>query len=138
MGMLGVATRERERRGDRPHPLGDHAGLPLDGGDRLAAGERYAELAVARETSGAREDEVAQARESREGRGRAAERDGEPCHLGEPARDERGAGVLAEAEPVDEARRDRPDLPQCPARPDAADVPGAVEANPAPPERALE
>src|SRR5439155_1461372 len=70
----GVATRERERRGDRPHPLGDHAGLPLDGGDRLAAGERGAELAVARQTPGAREDEVAQAREARGGRGRSAAR----------------------------------------------------------------
>src|SRR2546428_261485 len=91
----GVATRERERRGDRPHPLGDHAGLPLDGGDRLAAGERDAELAVARETPGAREDEVAQARESREGRGRSAQRNREPGHLREPPRGERRAGGLA-------------------------------------------
>src|SRR5436190_21361787 len=89
----GVAARERERRGDRPHALGDHAGLALDGGDRLAARERHAELAVARETPGAREDEVAQAGESREGRRRRAERDGEPRHLGEPPRDERGARV---------------------------------------------
>src|SRR3989475_27789 len=134
----GVATRERERRGDRPRPLGDHAGLPLDGGDRLAEGERYAELAVARETPGAREDEVAQARESREGRGRSAERDGEPCHLGEPARDERGAGVLAEAEPVDEARRDRHHVLQRPARLDADDVTVRVESKLARAERALE
>src|SRR5436190_793904 len=122
-----VATRERERRGDRPHPLGDHASPVLNGGDRLAPCERDAELAVARETPGAREDEVAQAREPREGRGHRAERHGEPRHLGEPPRDERSARVLAETEPVDEAGRDRHHVLQRPARLDAHDVAVRVE-----------
>src|SRR5207244_4751509 len=76
-----VATRERERRGDRPHPLGDHASPVLNGGDRLAPCERDAELAVARGTPGARADEVAQAREPRAGRGHRADGHGGPAAL---------------------------------------------------------
>ena len=66
--------------------------------------------------------------EARERERRAAARDGEARDLGEAARDERGARVVAEAEPVDRAGGDRDDVLQRAAALDADDVVARVRA----------
>ena len=55
----------------------------------------------------ARDDQIAHAREPRERLGLGAARLAEPCHLDEPTRDQGRLGIVAEAEPVDGARRER-------------------------------
>ena len=55
---------------------------------------------IARQIAGAREHEIAQSRETHQRVAPAAERVGQPSRLSEPARDERSARVVAEAQPV--------------------------------------
>ena len=67
----------------------------LRGSGRDAAGEQLARGAVARMPRGAGRDEVAQAGEARIGARVGAERRAQARHLGQPARDQRRAGVVA-------------------------------------------
>src|SRR6266480_1390094 len=133
-----VPLRQRQRGGDGARALGDHARLPLDGGRRLPPSQRHAELAVAREASRARQDEIAEPREPGERRRAGAEGDREARHLGEAARDEGGARVLAEREPVGQAGRDRHHVLERAARLDTDDVLARVEPELARTELALE
>ena len=57
-----------------------------------------------------------------------AERDAEPRHLGEPARDERGARVVAEPDAFDDPGRDGHDVLERTAKLDADDVVVRVDA----------
>src|SRR5437762_4244183 len=122
-----VVLRERQRGGDGARALGDHARLPLDGGRRLPPRQRHAELAITREAAGARQDEVAEPGEPGERRRAGAEGHREARHLGEAARDEGGARVLAEREPVGQAGRDRHHVLERAAGLDADDVLARVE-----------
>src|SRR2546422_147246 len=122
-----VAARERQRRDDRARALGDHARLALDGGRGAALREGHAELAVAREASGTREHEIPETGQPRHGPGDGAERHRQARHLGQTARDERGARVLAEAEAVGDAGRDGHHVLQGAAHLDADHVTVRVE-----------
>jgi len=123
----GVAPRQRQRGRDRARALRDHARLALDRRGTLALGQRHAELAVARETACAGQDEVAHTCEARQRAGDGAESDRQARHLRQAARDERGTRVLAEAEPVGDAGGDRHDVLQGTAELDPGDVPVRVE-----------
>ncbi len=57
--------------------------------------------------TGAGEDEVAHAGQAAHGQRVGAQRDGQPRHLAEAARDQRRAAVAAKAEPVADAARQR-------------------------------
>src|SRR5262245_10139371 len=133
-----VATRERQRRDDRPRALRDHARLALDRRGRPALRERHAELPVARKASGTREHEIAEPGEPGHGAGERAQRDRQPRHFGEPARDERGARILAQAETVGDAGGDGHDVLESPAHLDADHVAVGVEPELARAEPALE
>src|SRR3546814_11074708 len=67
------------------------------------------DVAVARQGAGAGRDQVAHTGEAGEGFGAAAHRDAEPGDLRQPARHQRGAGIVAGAEPVAHADPDRDD-----------------------------
>ena len=105
---------------------------------RLAAPEPLAHGAVARQRSGAGEHQVAEAREPRERVGTPAERHREARDLGEAARDERRHGVVAVAEAVDDAGRDRDHVLQGAGQLDAHHVLARVDAEAARRERALD
>ena len=100
-----VPRGQRQRRAHRRHALGDHArGLPRALARLSPARQRHAERAVARE----RARWHVSTRSPRPARpasvaGLAAERDGQPRDLGEPARDQRRARVLAQPEAVGQA-----------------------------------
>jgi len=133
-----VAAGERQRRRDRTRTLGDHARRALDRRGALTLRERHTELSVAREAAGAGQHQIAEPGQACERPGGGPEGDREPRHLGEPACDERGPRVLAEAEPVGDPGRDGHDVLQRPARLDADDVPVRVEPELARAETALE
>src|SRR3546814_5490634 len=66
-------------------------------------------------SDGCSSDLVAHTGEAGEGFGAAAHRDAEPGDLRQPARHQRGAGIVAGAEPVAHADRDRDDILEHPA-----------------------
>ena len=88
----------------------------------------HADRAVAAQRAGAREHEVAQPGEAGERRRLRAERDAEPRHLGEAARDERRARVEAEPDALDDAGRDGHDVLERAAQLHADDVVVRVDA----------
>ena len=108
--------------------LGDVPEAAEDLRQRLAARERQADLAVARQIAGAGQHEIAEPGQPGERQRVAAHPLREPAHLGEAARDQRGARVVAEAEPVAAADRDRDDVLQRAAHADAGDVAARVDA----------
>ena len=87
---------------------------------------------------GAGGDEIAQAREARVGAGIGAERRAEARHLGQAARDQRRARVVAVAEPVADARGDRDHVLGRAAELHAAHVRRRVDAEAGRRERALQ
>src|SRR6185312_12854504 len=101
------SMRELAEHGRSGQPFDDHPdrasrllrGRPL--GDELAAAP------VAARTRPARDDEVADPGEPREGLGPGSRNLGEPPHLGEAARDERRLGVVAEPKAVGATCRER-------------------------------
>ena len=105
-----------------PTPFGDVAQSPEDVRERVAAREREPDLAVARQIAGAGQHEIAEPRQPGQRERAAAHPLGEPAHLGQAARDQRGARVVAEAEAVAAADRDRDDVLQRAAQADAGDV----------------
>src|SRR5206468_947055 len=85
--------------------------LPRDGfGECRTASDVDADGAIAAERAGAGQYEIAETGETGEGGGLRAECDTESRHLGEAARDERGARVVTEPEPVDHSCRDGHDV----------------------------
>src|SRR5258708_34603575 len=68
--------------------------------ERLAPREVQPDTAVARQITGAGQDEVARSRKAHEGFGPPAERQPERRELGEPARDKRRPRVQSEPEAV--------------------------------------
>jgi hypothetical protein len=87
-------------------PFRDHADLALGGIRSAPAREQLAGGPVARVPRGTGGDEVAQPRKTRVGARIGAERRAEPRHLGEAARDQGGARVVAESESVRDPRGD--------------------------------
>ena len=83
--------------------------LPISTAPRPASRPRdqLARAAVAAVAAQHGDDQVAHAGEAGERLGPRAARLAEPRHLGEAARDQRRLGVVAEAEPVDAAGRER-------------------------------
>ena len=96
--------------------------------ERRALADLDAERAVAAQRAGAREHEIAHAGESGEGGRARAERDAEPRHLVQPARDERGARVVAESNAFDDAGGDGHDVLERAAQLDADHVVVGVDA----------
>ena len=95
------------------------------------------ERAIAAERARARQHEIAEPGESGERRWLRAERDAEPRHLGQPARDERRARVEAEPEAFDDSGRDGHHVLERAAKLDADDVVVRVDAKVRRAERAL-
>ena len=120
--------REVAQHRRRRQPLDDHADLR----DRLVGRRRPARSARRRGGCGrgdsARDDQVAHAGEARERLGRAAAGLAEPGHLGQPARDQRRLGVVAEAEAVDAAGGERDHVLRRGAELDADEVVVDVDA----------
>ena len=110
------------------HALGDHAER-VDGlFERLAVAEREADAVVARVLGETGDDEVADAGEAGEGFLATAERHAEAGHFRKRAGDERGHGVVAEAEAVGHAGGDGIDVLDGAAEFDAGDVVAGVNA----------
>ena len=66
-----------------------------------------AQRAIPAQRAGARQHEIADPGEPRERGGARAERHAEASHFGQSTRDEGGARVVAQTDPLDDARRDR-------------------------------
>ena len=122
-----VAPRQRQRRDDGARALGDHARLALDRRGGAALRERHAELSIAGQASRAGEHEIAEPGQPGHGPRDRAQSDRQTRHLGEPARHERGARVLAEPEAVGDSGRDGHDVLQRAADLDADHVAVGVE-----------
>ena len=73
---------------------------------RSPLGQRHAERPVAAEAAGGRQDQVAHAGQPRKGHRLRPHGQAEPGHLGEPAGDERRARVVAQAQSLQDPRRD--------------------------------
>ena len=99
-------TREVVRALGRLHPLGDVPEPGEDVVERPALAHLDADGAVARQLAGAREHQIAHAREARERERVRPLRAAMLADLGEAAGDERRARVVAEAQAVDGAGRD--------------------------------
>ena len=107
--VIGISTRgsrarqHRRRAVARPRPRGRAAA-----GSAAAPGPRPAQpdLAVARQVAGGGEHQVAEARQAHEGLGARAQGHAQPRHLGQAARDQRGARVQAERHAVGDAGGD--------------------------------
>ena len=84
--------------------------LAQDRGQGLRFGQREADAAVTRQIPGTGQHQIAQARETHQRFALAAERRGQPPRFREPARDNRGARVVAEAEAVAGTGGDREDV----------------------------
>ena len=110
---------DRERVG---HAFGDHAERGDGFFEGFALAEREADAVVARVLGEAGDDEVADAGEPGEGFLAAAESHAEAGHFRERAGDERGDGVVAEAEAVGHAGGDGIDVFDRAAEFDAGDV----------------
>jgi hypothetical protein len=95
---------------------------------REPRGEAHADLAIAGKVTGAREHEVAQAGEAREGLGTPAHCGAQARDFGEAARDERSARVAAEREPVADAGGDGDHVLECAAHLDADQVVARIDA----------
>ena len=106
-------------------------------GELLALAELDAHVAIAREIAGAGEHQIAHARKSAHGERVSAQLGRQAPDLREAPRDQRGARVVAEAEAVGDAGRDRHHVLESSADLDTDDVVGAVHAEPAVVERAL-
>jgi hypothetical protein len=107
MGIsMPAALRERVRGTRRLHALGDHRHLGQHVIERAALAEFHADVAVPAERARAREDQVAHAGQAGQCQRVGAELHTEPRNLGQPARDERRARIVAEAEAHGHARRD--------------------------------
>ena len=96
--------------------------------ERRALPDLDADRAVAAQRTGAREHEIAESGEPGERRRLRAQRDAEPRHLGQPARDQRRARVEAEPETLGDSRRDGHDVLERAAELDADDVVVRVDA----------
>ena len=94
----------------------------------LPSRQREADAPVARQVAGAGEHEVAEPREAHQRLAPAAERGGQAARLGEAARDQRRARVVAEAEAVARAGGDRQHVLHRAADFDAGDVVALVGA----------
>ena len=94
-------------------------------------GQLLAEAMVPRQVRAAGGDQVAHPGEAGERQRVRAGRDAEPRHLGQTAGQQPGLAVVAEAEPVGGAGRDRDDVLERPAQLDAEDV--LVHVQPEPP-----
>ena len=92
-----------------------------------AARQLDADVAIAAQVPGARQHEIAEAAQTRQRFAPAAGGAGQPRHLRQAARDQRGQRVVAEAEPLDDAGGNRDDVLQRPADLDADDVVAAVQ-----------
>ena len=118
---IGSATpcraRQRQCRGDGRHALGHHARGPLGLDTRLAARQRHAEGAVARQGPRGRQHEVAEPGQTGQRRRLSAKRHRQSRDLGQPARHQPRPRVLAETEPVGEPRRQRDHVLESPPRP---------------------
>ena len=95
-----------------PTPSATWPSRAEDVGERVAAREREADLAVARQLAGAGQHQIAEPGQAGQRQRAAAQPLGEAPHLGQAARDQRGARVVAEAEAVAAADRDRDDVLQ--------------------------
>ena len=91
------------------------------------ARQRHAERAIARQRPGAGQHQVAESGQPRQRRRLAAQRDRQPRDLGQAARDQRGARVLAQPEAVGEPGRHGDHVLERPADLDADDVAVGVE-----------
>ena len=119
---------ERHHRRGALHPFGDHVHPRDDIVDMPPLAEFDADVAVARQRAGAGRDQVAHAGEPREGFGPPAHRDAEPRDLGQSARHQGRARVVARAEPVAHADRDRDDILEHPAELAAEQVGVGIDA----------
>ena len=90
---------ERQRRAGRAYAFGDHAHAAEDLLERAAAAELEADVPVAAEIAGRGQDEVAEAAQSGQRLAPAAFGVREPRNLDQPARDERGHGVVPKPSP---------------------------------------
>jgi hypothetical protein len=88
------------------HAFGDMAEFAGDVGQRLAFGQQQADATIARQVAGAGQHQVAHAGQAHEGFAPGAERFAEAGNLDQAARDQRGAGVVAETEAVADAGGD--------------------------------
>jgi len=123
IGCGSFASRAQgECRVGRPHALGNHLHAGQYFPERTTARELDAHVSIPAQRAGARQHEVAEPGQAAERRRLRAERHPETDDFREPARDERRAGVLPEAEPVAEARGQRHDVLERAAKLDAQDV----------------
>jgi len=99
-----------------------------DFGELAAFTERLTNGSVSREGTGAGQDEVAYSTETGEGLRIASAGDSEPCHFGDATGDERGSGVMAQADAHSDAGSDGDDVFESAAEFHPDDIAGCVQA----------
>ena len=119
---------ERERGAGRLDAFGDHLHAGDDVVQPAAARQLGADVAVPAEGAGARQHQIAQAAQSGQRIAASARGARQPRDLREPAGDERGQGVVPEAQPFDDARGDGDDVLHRAADLHADDIVAAVQA----------
>src|SRR5215472_9190246 len=127
--LYAARMRQSNRGRRREYSFCDHAVHSSDDiGEFLAAPEFYTNAAVARESPGAGENEVAKSGESGHGFRAPATSDDQACHLGKTASDERSYRIVAQAEPVANAGSDRNDVLERTTELDSDDIGIGVDA----------
>ena len=86
------------------HALGDMAQRRQNRGECFAAPQAESDPPVSREVAGAGQHQIAEAGKSGQRLAPASQRDRKPGCLGQTARDQRGARIIAEAQPVAQNR----------------------------------
>ena len=110
------------------HAFGDVPDLREDRRQRLSPRQRQANPPVAREVARAGQYEIAQSGESRQRLSLAAQRRRQPAGFREAARDQRRAGIVAEAQAIARARSDGEHVLHGASRFDARDIVARVGA----------
>ena len=123
-----VTARELPDGLRRADALDDHRGMAERFGLRLASSHPLAKRPVAAVLAEARHHEIAQAGETRERVRVGAERQAQARDLGQTSRHERRLGVVAQSDPVRDARRHRHHVLDRPADLDANQVRVSVDA----------
>src|SRR5712692_974647 len=115
-------ARQLHRSGSSAHTFGHHAHRADNLIEPAALAQLHAHGAVAAERAGARQHQIAHAGQPRESFAQPAQRAGQTRHLRKAASDQRGGGVVAEAQSLADSCSDGDDVFHRAAQLDAGDI----------------